>query len=71
MLSNITDTRNHSSIAQKNLRNENLEILANFVYKYFENTLETNMKTKIAHHLEKQSNIKTKTLILIIYFDYL
>ena len=26
---------------------------------------------KNAHHLEKQSNIKTKTLILIIYFDYL
>ena len=26
---------------------------------------------KIAHHLEKQSNIKNKTLILIIYFDYL
>ena len=26
---------------------------------------------KNAHHLEKQSNIKNKTLILIIYFDYL
>lgn len=29
------------------------------------------MKIKNAHHLEKQSNIKTKTLILITYFDYL
>ena len=56
---------------QKNLRNEYLEILANFVYKYFENILETDMKIKIAHHLEKQSNIKTKILILIVYFDYL
>ena len=26
---------------------------------------------KNAHHLEKQSNIKNKALILIIYFDYL
>ena len=29
------------------------------------------MKIKNAHHLEKQSNIKDETLILIIYFDYL
>lgn len=29
------------------------------------------MKIKNTHHLEKQSNIKTKTLILITYFDYL
>ena len=38
---------------------------------HYEKILETNMKIKNAHHLEKQSNIKNKTLILIIYFHYL
>jgi len=38
---------------------------------FYENFLEITLKTKNAHHLEKQSNIKIKTLISIDYFDYL
>ena len=38
---------------------------------FYENFSEITLKTKNAHHLEKQSNKKMKTLILIVYFDYL
>ena len=40
------------------------------IYRYYENFFGIFLKIKIAHHLEKQSKIKNKTLILIINFDY-